>query len=450
MKKPKIIIGVMLHDAGRQFGCYGARDAITPNIDAMAAEGVRFSNHFSTGTVCIPSRASVLTGKYLHNAEICFYKHGVETLPRVLKKAGFETWRCGFAEEKEYKGIAGGPYPFGDLDRSGVDLLGFDHSNTATRDAASVADMVLDILEKRDTDQPTFIAAAFIEAHSPYNLPVTDDDIDAAVLPPLLAQLPNVRPAKEMLARFTKAVTNADTAVGRITREIRKRGLFDDTLLYFSCDHGIDFPRAKQSCYDSGTGVPLIFWGGALENAGRVADGLSSHLDILPTLCELLDVTPPADVCGVSQLAQLEGKAEPREFCVSEVSYDNTDAPVRAIRTKDFKLLLNFNPGLPVATGNSFTRLVGSETLTAIYATPRPFEELYDLNADPCELDNRAGDPAYQEIKAELKAKLLAHLAATNDEILCANSVYSNASLDEAYSVWQRLPDGTFQCRYPN
>ena len=157
-----------------------------------------------------------------------------------------------------------------------------------------------------------------------------------------------------------------------------------------------------------------------------------------------MELTPPADINGVSQLAQLIGKAEPREFCVSEVSYDNTDAPVRTIRTKDFKLLLNFNPGLPVATGNSFTRLVGTETLTAIYAAPRPFEELYDLHADPCELTNLADNPAYQDIKSELKAKLLAHLAATNDEILCANSVYSDASLDEAYSVWKRLPDGSF------
>ena len=115
----------------------------------------------------------------------------------------------------------------------------------------------------------------------------------------------------------------------------------------------------------------------------------------------------------------------------------------------DNLLLLNFNPGLPVATGNSFTRLVGSETLTAIYATPRPFEELYDLNADPCELTNLAENPAYAEIKAKLKAKLFEQMAATGDEILWANSVYSNASLDEAYSVWKRLPDGSFVSNVP-
>ena len=444
MKKPKLILGIMLHDAGRQFGCYGAADAITPNIDTMAAEGVRFSNHFSTGTVCIPSRASILTGKFLHNAEICFYKPDVLTLPRILKQAGFETFRCGFAEEKEYKGIAGYAHPYGDFDRTGVELLGFDHSDTSTRVASEVADKVIDLLKSRDPSLPTFIAASFIEAHSPYNLPVTDEDIDAAVLPPLLAQLPNVRPAREMLARFNKAVTQADHAVGKLTAAIRSLGLYDDTLVYFSCDHGIDFPRAKQSCYDSGTGVPLIFWGGVLEQNGCVAAGLSSHTDIMPTLCELLEIDPPAGINGVSQLAQLTGTAEPRKYCLSEVSYDNTDAAVRAIRTKDYKLLLNFNPGLPVATGHSFTRLVGGEILTPIYGNPRPFEELYDLKADPCELTNLAANPDFAEVKATLKAELLRRLAADGDEILWANSVYSGASLDDGYSEWQRLPDGTF------
>ncbi|MBR5519686.1 MAG: sulfatase [Clostridia bacterium] len=444
MRKPKLILSILLHDAGRQFGCYGARDAVTPNIDTMAAEGIRFSNHFSTGTVCIPSRASVLTGKFLHNAEICFYKEDVVTLPRLLKKAGFETFRCGFAEEKEYKGIAGYPHPYGDFDRTGVELLGFDHSDTSTRVGDEVADMVIDILKARDASQPTYIAAAFIEAHSPYNLPVTDEDIDAAVLPPLLAQLPDVRPAKEMLARFTKAVTQADRAVGKLLNAIRELGLYDDTLLYFSCDHGIDFPRAKQSCYDSGTGVPLIFWGGVLDQHGCVAEGLSSHIDLMPTLCELLEIDPPADINGVSQLAQLTGTAEPREYCLSEVSYDNTDAPVRAIRTKDYKLLLNFNPGLPVATGHSFTRLVGGDVLTPIYNTPRPFEELYDLHADPCELNNLANNPAYAEIKAALKAELLRKLAESGDEILWANSVYVGANLDDGYSEWKRNADGIF------
>ncbi len=450
MKQPNIIIGVLLHDAGRQFHCYGAADAVTPNIDAMAAEGVQFTNHFSTGTVCLPSRAAILTGKLIRNAEVCRYDATGKTIPKMLKEAGFETWRCGGADEREYRVVTGYHYPHGGPEVSGIDLLGYDHSWTETSKAAGVTDTVIDILKQRSPSQRTYIAAAFGEAHSPYTLPVTDEDIDAVVLPQLLPQLPDdVRALKEMLARFNKAVTQADIAVGKLMQAIRELGLYDDTLVYFSCDHGVDLPRAKQTCYDSGTGVPLIFWGGALEQSGFAATGLSSHVDLLPTLCELLEITPPANLDGVSQLTQLTGKGKPREVCFSEVSVENTDAGVRAIRTERHKLILNFNVGLPVPVGNEFLHAIGLERMNEIYSTQlRPFEELYDLQADPCEITNLAEDAAYAEIKAKLKAELFRRLAATGDEILCACSPYENAYPDDAYSVWDYLPDGTFRCRF--
>ncbi|NLO52110.1 MAG: sulfatase-like hydrolase/transferase, partial [Bacteroidales bacterium] len=247
LSKPKVIIGILMHDSGRQLGCYGAPDAITPNMDRMAKEGVRFQHHYSTGTVCIPSRTSVLTGNCLHNASICFYDHTVTTLPRVLKTAGYKTLRCGFAEEKEYRPIAGGPYPHGDFNVSGTSLLGYDQSITDSSQAADVVENIKNALKEQNG--PIYIAAAFTEAHSPYDLPVTEDDIDAAVLPPKLPQLPDTRPAREMLARFNKAVTAADSAIGAIMGFIEDNGLYEDTLMYVSSDHGIDFPRAKQSCY---------------------------------------------------------------------------------------------------------------------------------------------------------------------------------------------------------
>lgn len=444
MRKPKLILGILMHDAGRQFGCYGAADASTPNIDQMAGEGVLFANHFSTGTVCVPSRASILTGKYLHNAETCFYRSNVETLPRLLRRAGFTSIRCGFAEEKEYRSIAGGPYPYGDADCSGCRLLGYDRSITNSASASDVVDTVISLLKDRTDDAPLYIAAAFSEAHAPLNHPITESDIDRAVIPPLLPQVPDVRPARTFLARLAKSISAADTAIGRLTACIRSLGLFEDTLLYFSCDHGIDLPRAKQSAYDSGIGVPLIFWGGCLPESGIVAHGLSSHVDLMPTLCEWVGIQPPPDCCGISQIPQLEGRPGGRNACFAEVSFDNTDAPVRAIRTKNRKLILNMNPGLPAATGNTFTEMVGCDVLTPIYCTPRPYEEFYDLEKDPCELNNLAGSPDYAEEHQALKARLFAELARTNDRILCADSPYAHPDTDHAIAMWHKLPDGSF------
>ena len=444
MRKPKLILGILMHDAGRQFGCYGAADASTPNIDRMAAEGVLFANHFSIGTVCVPSRASILTGKYLHNAETCFYRPNVETLPRLLRRAGFTSIRCGFAEEKEYRSIAGGPYPYGDADCSGCRLLGYDRSITASASASDVTDTVIDLLKNRDNDTPLYIAAAFSEAHAPLTHPVTESDIDRAVIPPLLPQVPDVRPARTFLARLAKSISAADAAIGRLTAYIRSIGLYEDTLLYFSCDHGIDLPRAKQSTYDSGIGVPLIFWGGCLPNSGMVVQGLSSHTDLMPTLCEWVGIQPPSDCCGVSQIPQFEGCPSNRDACFAEVSFDNTDAPVRTIRTSTRKLILNMNPGLPVATGNTFTEMVGCDVLTPIYCAPRPYEEFYDLEKDPCELNNLAESAVYAEERQALKARLFAELARTNDRILCADSPYTHPDTDYAISMWHKLPDGSF------
>ena len=429
-----------MHDSGRQFGCYGAPGAHSPEIDKMAAEGIRFANHFSTGTVCVPSRASILTGRYLHNAETCFYNHSIKTLPRILKDAGYATSRLGFAEEKEYRGIAGSEYP-GGADVSGVKLLGYDRSWTESALASDVVDEAIRQIERADT--PTYLALAFTEAHSPYSLPVGEKEIAEAALPPLLPQLPNVRPAHEMMARFNKLVTRADTAVGRLLDYLRESGRESETLLYFSCDHGMDLPRAKQTCYDSGIAVPLIFWGGALPRRGAVAEGLSSHADIVPTFCELCSQPVPEKCAGVSQLAQLEGAAEPRSRCISEVSIDGPVAPVRAIRTKSYKFIMNFNPGWPVPSAHTFTHVVGAELISKIYCAPRPAEELYDLRADPCELDNLAEKPELSAVRAELKAALLADIAKDGDEVLTADSPrYARFKAADECGRWLKTADG--------
>lgn len=449
MQKPKLILGILMHDAGREFGCYGVPDVKTPAIDRLAAEGVRFTNHFSTGTVCIPSRASVLTGRYLHNAEVCYYTNpGVETIPIALRRAGYESYRFGFAEEKEYRGVAGFPCP-APYDETGVKLLGYDHSRTDSAAAADVAEQVIDTLRNWDRQKPLYISAVFGEAHAPYDsIPVTEEEIRSSVLPPKLPQLPDVRPAHKMLAQLHKKVTMGDHGVARICDYLREVGLYEDTFLYFSCDHGIDFPRAKQSAYDSGTGVPLIFWGGAVPQ-GLVAEGLSSHVDILPTLCAVADIPAPAGISGISQLEQLTGGPGTRTAIFSEVSLDNRDAPVRAIRTDRHRLLINFNPGIPPATGHSFTDNVGYELLTEIYGTPRPAEELYDLAADPCELHNLADDPAYAEIKTGLKARLLRELAFTNDEILYPHSSYADPDLVHPVDRWVLQDDGKYRLEPP-
>lgn len=442
LKKPRLIIGILMHDTGLQLGCFGAGDAKTPNLDLMAAQGVKFENHFSTGTVCVPSRASILTGRYFHNAPVCRYAAGEPTLPRSLHSAGYDTWRLGFAEEGEYASPAGSPLPYPDTDASGTGLLGYDHSWTASAAAADVADRLIEIISEKK-DSPLYIAAAFREAHSPYDADVTEEEMSAAVLPPKLPQLPDTAETRRLIAQFNRLVRDADGAIGRILSAVRSLGLYDETLVYYSCDHGVDLPRAKQTCYDSGTRVPLIFWGGVLPRSGAAVQGLSSHLDLAATICEFAGIPAPSGSFGVSQMSQILGDASKRGFCVSEVSRDNTSLPVRSIRTEKYRYIRNFNPGWPSPMAHTFARRNSGTDLSRIYGSAHPAEELYDLESDPAEINNLAGLPEYREIKLELISELFAELARTGDGILMANSEYSNPK-DPPLALWRRAEDGSF------
>lgn len=442
MKTPKIIIGIMMHDTGRQFGCYGANWISSPNIDKMSQEGVIFRNHFSTGTVCVPSRASILTGRYFHNAELCRFRENEPSLPRSLSDVGYVCWRLGFAEEGEYPSPAGFPLPYPDKDTSGTKLLGYDFSWTESPAAADVADKLISVLEA-NTEEKLYICASFREAHSPYTADVTDEEIANVQLPKDLPDLPDHTETRRLLAQFGRLVSDGDRAVGRILEYLREKGLYDDCLLWFSADHGIDLPRAKQTCYDRGTEAPFILWGGCLPQCGLVATGLSSHLDIAPTICRLAGATPPEGYAGVSQLSQLEGEDSPRSFCVSEQSRESKYLPVRSIRTERYRYIRNFNPGFPVPMAHSLARRVDRDLLTKAYSTPRTEEELYDVIADPAQKNNLAYDPEYHEIKLTLMARLYSELARTNDELFMPSDKPKEI-IENPLSFWKKDENGDF------
>ena len=442
MTPPKLIIGIMMHDTGRQFGCYGAKDISSPNIDKMAREGVIFQNHFSTGAVCVPSRASILTSRYFHNAELCRFRENEPSLPRSLSRAGYTCWRLGFAEEKEYPTPPEGAVTYPDRDTSGTKLLGYDHSWTESAEAADVADRLLSLLDE-SKDEKLYICASFREAHSPYTAEVTDEEIENAVLPSDLPDLPDHRETKRLLAQFGRLVSLGDSAVGRILGKICEKGLYDDCLVWFSADHGVDLPRAKQTCYDRGTEAPFILWGGSLPAKGLKLSGISSHVDIAPTICDFAAAKPPEGAAGVSQLPHILENAPVRSFCVSEQSRESRNLPVRSIRTERYRYIRNFTPGYPVPMAHTLARRLDHDLLTKAYSAPRDAEELYDVVLDPAQKNNLAYDPEYREIKTALMAELYSELARTNDSIFLPNSEYG-LKTETPLSFWRKDENGDF------
>ena len=442
MNSPKIIIGIMMHDTGRQFGCYGASWISSPNIDRMAEEGVIFKNHFSTGAVCVPSRASILTSRYFHSAELCRYKENEPSLPRALSAAGYKCWRLGFAEEGEYPSPAGAPLPYPDKDTSGTRLLGYDFSWTESPAAADVADKLISVLDN-NTEEKLYICASFREAHAPYTADVTDEEMAGVCLPEDLPDLPDHKETRRLLAQFGRLVSDGDRAVGRILEYIVQKDLYRHCLVWFSADHGIDLPRAKQTCYDRGTETPFILWGGILPKTGIEAPGLSSHLDIAPTICHFAGTNPPEGALGISQLPQLCGESSPRTYCISEQSRESLYLPVRSIRTERYRYIRNFTPGYPVPMAHTLARRMDHTILTKAYSATRPAEELYDITLDPAQKNNLADDPNYGEIKLSLMSTLYSELARTNDPIFQPNSEYSKTR-ENPLSFWRKDENGEF------
>lgn len=433
MKKPKRIIEITLNDAGRQFGCYGAAGNYTPNIDKMAAEGVRFAEHFSTASVCMPSRLSILTGKYVHHTHLRFCDPSEKTIPKLMEREGYRTILCGEIEHASYNRDIRFGYQGDDIGR---EIVGFSEYWSDNDSGEWIADRICDFLNSHESDKPFFLCANLQEAHATYWRSVNDEDIDNVVLPPKMPDFPNTRPSRKQFAMFCKHLSEGDRAVGRILDCIRASGKQEDTLVIFTVDHGIDFPRAKQTLYDSGINTPLILWGPSWFSPG-VITGLSSHCDIMPTLCGIIGISPPEDLDGVSLIRAIENGEEVRSSVFIEKGWDNPNEPIRGIRTKQYKYLKNYRPGWPIPAMKTYIADVGENEYIARFGdSVRLEEELYDLINDPSEKNNLASLTEYADIKADLYKQMTDIMMKNKDELLNEQSIYTKNAENPAVRYW--------------
>ena len=417
MKCPNVLV-ITLHDLGDYLPCYGT-PVHAPNIDGIAREGVVFENHFSVGTVCSPSRGSLTTGCYPHTHGLMGLVHrgwelDVDRCPplaRLLGDAGYETHLFGFQHEHW------------DTKRLGYDGVHEGESHWAEH----VTPLVTEWLANRgESDQPFFASVGFAEVHrvdwtrpSTFKRDVyTLADPAKTVVRPYLPDLPEVR---EDIAWFYGAITFADDKVGEILKALNAAGLRENTVVVFTTDHGASFMHSKATLYDGGTKVAMLMqWPGCLPAGGRVRS-LTSHVDFLPTLFELIDVPVPEHVEGRSMASLVQGKhGEPREYVFAEKNMTNYFDPSRMARSDTHKYIHKgvrsciFDFAIPEIEALSWNFRANAATF-GFYSARRTTEELYDLRSDPAELNNLAEDPACQRRLDEMRAALDAHLKATED-----------------------------------
>jgi arylsulfatase A-like enzyme len=395
---------------------------------------MRFHRFFTAAPQCVPSRASLLTGRSPVAARMTRFSSPLPreeiTFPEPLREqAGYYTGVCGRSYHLDGSGARGGAAVSDLLDKHGLRTFAprLDYAKQGS-DSQAVAQM-REFLHARPADRPFCLWLNFSDPHHPWNAPASDRPAPASLrLPPHWPDLPGVR---EQLADYCAEVNRLDRSVAAALDELEARDLLRGTLVVFCGDNGAALPHGKGSLYDPGCHVPfLVRWPGVVK-AGSESRALISGEDLAPTLLAAAGLPVPARMTGVSFLPLLKGESfTPRRHLFTErgphgsasvnVDMKNSGYDLsRAVRSDRYKFIYNCTPWIPYApvdsaggagwqamTAAASNGTLAPELVATYFTTPRPVDELYDLVADPSELRNLSGQPAVAGVERELRLAL--------------------------------------------
>jgi len=438
--KPNVILIYTDDHAQWAVGSYGNKDVHTPHMDRLAIDGMRFTRGF-TKAVCSPSRAMVLTGLYSHRVGIPdFIPHGnpvvsgnglppgTPTIATVLKKAGYRTgligkWHLGYGEKyypqkfgfdvaEGFRYIAPGTVnenvgkiPFL-VDGRDVPRFRYDKQHTDI-----LADRAIDFIEQPG-DQPFFLYLSIYLPHLPWEA-VPDEDRayykGKKLNVPDLGEFPKAtmgeNELRELMRSYYANITCADRNIGRVLAALDSLDLVKDTLVFFIGDNGFNVGQhgllgkgnaltlgtndRKPNMFDESVRVPFIVrWPGVIE-AGSISDAMVSTIDVLPTLIEITGAETRLQLDGKSMLPILKSQRgtpwRDAWFDTYDMTYLKKDH-MRMIRTDDWKLVFHFD-----AAGKPL---------------PHRGHELFNLSADPGELNNLYGNDDLASVRQSLEARL--------------------------------------------
>ncbi len=389
------ILWITIEDWSADLSCYGTPGIATPHVDQLAAEGIRYETAFTTSPVCSTSRSAMMTGFHQNYLGANQHRtqdkqplpHGIRPLPHLLADAGYFT--CLMSNKTDMNFLP---------DSKAALFAGSDWS-------------------ERVPGQPFFARITFSGTHRSWNRdperPINIADVE---LPPYYADTPFNR---RDWANGLEQMQLVDRQVGALLQRLAAEGLADDTLVFFIGDHGRCHIRGKQFLYDGGIRIPMIMrWPGHVA-PGQVSADLVMSLDISATILEVAGVTPPVPLHGESLFR--ENARERAYIFAARDKMDETHDAMRAIRSRDFKLIHNLMPERPWLQFNQYKEvaypmlaemqvlhLKGELTpaQAAFFAPTKPIFELFDLRVDPHEIHNVADDPNYATVKSLLMAEL--------------------------------------------
>jgi arylsulfatase A-like enzyme len=427
-QKPNIL-WITIEDTSPQFiGCYGNKDARTPAIDQLAREGVRFTNAFSTGTVCAPSRSCIITG-------VKTYKSGtgnhrsyypipefIKGFPNYLQKEGYYTTNN---SKTDYNIAKGGEF-----------------TKEAWNESSDKAGW-----KERKPGQPFFAVYNFMESHQSRTmtetyewylanvvkqLPETDRIGDSAfAMPPFYNDSPEMR---KQFARVYNSIKLTDNKIGELLTRLEKDHLKDSTIIFFFADHGEGEPRGKTNGINLGYRVPFVIWFPEMYKhyspwgtSGTVSDELIDFDDLAPTLISLAGGKIPDHLTG--RILMGENRSVPTDhLTLSADRSDNGIDLVRSVTNGKYIYSRNFMPYMPQVRyirymeigeiKQEMRRDLANNKLNPLQKSlfeERPAEFLYDIENDNWETQNLATNPAYQTVLEKMRAQLDAEILQSRD-----------------------------------
>jgi uncharacterized sulfatase len=415
--RPHLVIFITDDHTRRDSSVYGATDVKTPNMERVAAAGLTFDRAFVVSPSCAPSRAALLTGLMpaRNGAEANHSRPRPELkkLPAYLKELGYEV--VAFGKVSHYQHTAD---------------YGFDHfAHDKFHEDVAIPEGIK-WLRARKSDRPLCIFFGTNWPHVPW--PEKSEEYDPArvSVPVTHVDTPRTREAR---ARYYAAVGRMDAELGDVFDAAREV-LGPNHFFLTTSDHGAQWPFGKWSCYDDGVRTPMIaVWPDRIKRGTRT-DAMVTWVDILPTLIEIAGGPAPSDLDGRSFAVVLRGEArEHRDRIFTTHSGDGrmNVYPMRSVRTGDWKYIRNLHPEYYYSTHvdivqdagagayfGSWEAMARSDPAAAAVVQryhQRPAEELYDLRADPNELQNLAGNPRHAARLAALRADVDAWMREQGD-----------------------------------
>ncbi len=437
-KRPNVLFCIADDWGWPHAGAYGAKWIDTPAFDRIAGEGVLFKNAFTSNPKCSPCRATILTGRNSWQLEEAANHFGVfpkkwAVYPDVFEDNGYLVGYTG-------KGWGPGDYKAGGFTRNPAGPEYLKHKTDPPFRFISNKDYAANFeyfLEHREDKQPFCFWLGGHEPHRAYEAGAGESSGKNWRDIPVPKFYPDNETIKRDMADYAVEVEYFDSHVGRALRKLEEIGELDNTLVVMTSDHGMPFPRVKGQIYEHGFHLPMaVRWGGMA--GGRVIDDFISVSDLGPTFLEAAGIDIPPTMTGASFLDVLQSDKSGwvdigrNRMLIGKERHDlgrpnNGGYPVRAIRTKDWLYIKNYQPdrwpGGNPETG--YRNCDDSPTKSQILRSfdkyyrlsfgKRPAEELYRVTEDPDNVENLAADPQYAVIKEELRTEMEAKLKAQGD-----------------------------------